>query len=55
VDVVAPGDGVETAGEILLFVIGEDERGDHRDEGPGSRGQGPECSRSRRGWAGLPE
>ncbi len=29
VDVVAPGDGGEAAGEILLFVFGEDEDGDH--------------------------
>jgi hypothetical protein len=30
VDVVAPGDGGETAGEILGFVVGEDEGGDHK-------------------------
>jgi len=29
VDVIGPGDGGETAGEIVLFVAGEDEDGDH--------------------------
>ena len=29
VDVVGPGDGGETVGEILLLVAGEDEDGDH--------------------------
>ena len=28
-DVVGPGDGVERSGEIVLFVFGEDEDGDH--------------------------